>query len=229
MSSAPPYETFQAMCLRATKIDPAGHPVLGASNGYQLHAVVDVGVDLDIEAGAEDTLKRGDGQICATSLEDDIIKRAKLDLNLCALDAAFISLVTGAILYADAGVPVGYEVLGPDDTPPNGTILEAWSKAWDNSVQAAPTILGAVAYWHWVFPAFKGTMGKVVLDTKHNAVPVSGTSGMNANATVNGPYDDWPSYIATAGGVTRPYGVFLDTHLPDEANDGVLAVTALAS
>lgn len=230
MSAAPPYEAFQALCLRATKIDAAGHPVPGANNGYLLHAVVDVGVEPDIEDGAEDTLKRGDGAICATSKEDDVIKRANVDLNICSLDAAFISLVTGAVLFSDAGVPMGFEVLGPDDAAPAGVILEAWSKAWDNSVQAAPDALSnAAAYFHWVFPRYRAQIGKVTLDTKHNAVPVSGVSESNSFATINGPYDDFPAYIVAAGGVTRPYGVFLDDTIPDEDDDGFLTVTALAS
>lgn len=228
--AAPPYGAFQALALRATVIDAAGHPVPGSKKGYLLHAVVDVGIEPDIQAGAEDTLLRGDGQVCATSKDDDVIKRAKVDLNICALDSAFIGMATGAPVINDSGVAAGFEILGPNDSSPAGVILEAWSKAWDNSVQAAPDILGnAAAYWHFVFPRFRGQIGKVTLDGKHNAVPVSGVSEVNEFATINGPYDDWPAYVATAGGITRPYGVFLDDNIPDESTDGYLTVTAVAS
>lgn len=228
MSATPPYSTFQFLALRVTQATAAGHPVPGANQGYFTKAVVDAGVDLDIQSGAEDTLLRGDGLICATSKDDDVIKRAKLDLNLCNLDAALISMITGALLYNDSGTPAGYQVLGPNDAAPAPVILEGWSKAWDGSVQAAPSVLGSVStYWHWVFPLYRAQLSKVALNSKHNAIPVSGVSDVNAFATVNGPYDDWPAYISAAGGVTRPYGVFLDSALP--AVEGYLTVTGAAS
>lgn len=224
----PPYGTFQFAAMRLTKVDNAGNPRVGSNLGYFHKGVVDAKIDVDIESGDEDTLKRGDGQICQTSKEDDIIKAATLDLNLCSLDAQAIHFLTGSTLYSDSGVPMGYQILGPDDAAANGVIFEGWSKAWDGDNQAAPTILsGAVAYWHWVLPWFKGQIGAQTLDRKHNSVPITGRGTTNSEATVNGPYDDWPSWVSLAGGVTRPYGVFIDS-LPVTA-EGLLNVTALAS
>lgn len=227
--TTPPYGTFQFVGLRASLLDSAGHPVDGSKNGYFAKAVVDAVVDVDVQKGSEETLLRGDGVICATSLYPDIIKRAKLDLNFCNLDAALISLITGSLVINDSTTPVGFQVLGPNDSTPPRVCLEGWSLAWDNSVQAVPSALGSsVAYWHWVFPFFQGQIGKQTLNTKHNAVPVSGVSDVNSNITADGPYDDWPLYVAEVGGITRPYGVFLDTSFPDLA-DGYLAVTSAAS
>lgn len=228
MATTPPYGSFQFLALRATKATAVGAPVPGANQGYYTKGVVDAKLSPDIETGEEDTLKRGDGAICATSKTDDITKRAKLDLNLCALDAALISFLTGSLVINDSGVAAGFEILGPDDDTPNPCILEGWTKAWDNSVQASPAVLGSLpAYWHFVFPAYKGNVGDLSLDSKHNAIPITGTSDASAHATINGPYDDWPAYVATYGGITRPYGVFLDTALP--SSEGFLTVSGAAS
>lgn len=228
MGATPPYGTFQAVYYRLAKITSAGAPVPGANNGYAGRALISATVDPDIQAGTEDTLKRGDGEICATSKEDDIVKRVKVELNLCNLDAAAISMLTGAVLYSSGGVPMGYQILGPDDSTPAGVILELWSKAWDVSVQATPSALSsAAAYWHWVFPRTKGQLAKQTLDSKHNVVPFAGTSDTNDHATQNGPYDDWPAYVSTGGGVTEPYGVFLD--VAPAFTEGYLTVTSAAS
>lgn len=228
MAGTPPYSPFQIVAYRLTQADAVGHPVPGANKGYFAKQVVTVQIGVDVEEGAEETLKRGDGAICATSKEDDIIKRATLSKELCVLDAAAISFLTGALIYADAGVPLGYEVLGPSDDPPDGVIWEGWSKAWDNNKQAAADALDNEAtYFHWVLPLLKAQIGNITADTKHNTIPITGNCSGNDFATINGPYDDWPDYVAARGGVTRPYGVFLDT-LPDE-DEGYLTVTALAS
>lgn len=215
MSGTPPYGEFQAIAIRVAKLDATGKQVAGAKNGYYTKAVIDVSPDLDIQTGAKDTLTRGDGQVCATSQDNDIILRSKCDLNLCNLDAALIHLATGAQLFEDAGVAAGFQVLGTDDDAPNGVCLELWAKAWDNDVQATATVLSSAnTYWHSVWPNYKGQLAKRTVNAKHNAVPITGSSASNSNITANGPYDDWPLYIAQAGGITKPYGVFLDT-LPD--------------
>jgi hypothetical protein len=139
-----------------------------------------------------------------------------------------IALLTGATLFSDAGVPAGFQVLDSGDTAPNGVCLELWAKAWDDDVQATPTVLSsASAYWHYVYPRYTSQLGKQTVNTKHNAIPVSGTSASNANITANGPFDDWPVYVANAGGVVKPFGVFLDT-LPS-LTEGYQVVTASGS
>lgn len=228
MAGTPPYSPFQIVAYRLTKATSVGRPKVGSDNGYFAKTVVTVKIGVDVETGDEDTLKRGDGQICATSKEPDIIKRATLSKELCVLDAAAISFMTGALLYEDGSSPVGYQVLGPSDAAPDPIIWEGWSKAWDNGKQAAADAVDNEAtYFHWVLPLLSSQIGDITADTKHNTVPLTGTSPGNDFATINGPYDDWPDYVSAAGGVTRPYGVFLDT-LPT-SDEGFLDVTALAS
>jgi hypothetical protein len=228
MAGTPPYAPFQVNAYRLTQADAVGHPVPGTKKGYFSKQVVTVQIGVDKETGDEQTLKRGDGEICATSKDRDIIKRATLSMELCVLDAAAIAFLTGSILYADAGVPLGYQVLGPSDDAPDGVIWEGWSKAWDNNKQAAADAVDNEAtYFHVVLPLLTASLGNLTLDTKHNAIPITGECAGSDFATINGPYDDWPDYVAAAGGVTRPYGVFLDT-LPTQ-DEGYLNVTALAS
>lgn len=228
MAGTPPYSPFQIVAYRLTKCDEVGHPLVGVGNGYFAKSVVTVKIGVDVEEGAEDTLKRGDGAICATSKEDDIIKRATLDKELCVLDATAISFMTGASVYSDGGVAVGYQVLGPNDATPDPIIWEGWSKAWDNNRQAAADAVdNDPTYFHWVLPLLSSQIGDITADTKHNTVPLTGNSPGSDFATVNGPYDDWPDYVVNGGGVTGPYGVFLDV-LPGSA-EGLLTVSAAAS
>lgn len=229
MAAAPPYGPFQFIAVRATLAAANGAPVPGADNGYFAKQVVKATVGLDVEEGERKTLKRGDDSVCRTSKGKTTILGASLAIELCNLDAALIALTTGALLISEGSTPMGYEVLAPDDAAPDGVIFEGWSKAWDSDRQATPTVLGNdVGYFHFVFPFWEPQLGEIVLDTEHNSIPVSGNSSKNENITINGPYDDWPDWVVDHGGITRPYGVFLDDALPD-LDDGPLTVTALAS
>lgn len=229
MAAAPPYETFQFDAIRATRVTSSGHPKVGANYGYFTKSVVKGSVALVKDEGQRSTKRRGDGRVCATSKTDTDILAAALKLELCALDAALISLLTGNVLMSSAGTPMGYEQLGPADAAYDGVIFECWTKAWDVNRQATPTILSSGLSWfHWVFPWYKSFLDEITFDDAHNSIPLSGESESNPFTTINGPYDDWPAYVTANGGITRPYGVWLDDDLPT-VSEGFLTVTALAS
>lgn len=229
MSATPPYETFQFDAIRVTKVTATGAPSLGANKGYFTKSVVKGAASLVKGEGQRSTLRRGDGRVCATSKTETDILAALVKLELCALDAGLISLLTGNLLLTSGGTSMGFEQLGPSDAADNGVILECWTKAWDTSRQAQPTVLTPnLAWFHWVFPWYKPYLEEIVFDNAHNSIPLAGESESNPHTTINGPYDDWPSYVTANGGITRPYGVWLDDDLPVTA-EGFLTVSALAS
>lgn len=231
MADDPRYSSVQFMGIRVTKVDVAGHPVVGSKNGYFTKAVIDATPQPDLQAATENTQVRGDGAVCSSFKDCDILKRFKLDLTLCHLDAGLLAFLTGATVITDVatGLAIGFESSGPNTPCPNGVILEAWSKAWNGSAQAAPDFAGnAATYFHFVFPRYTAQLGQMKIDQGILQVPVTGQSNVNAFMTVNGPYDDWPSSVATRGGVSQPMAVFMDTSFPTVA-EGYLNVTALAS
>jgi len=227
MGATPPYGTHKFAAQRVTKINAAGNPIVGANNGYFTKQVVEGTIGVDKEDGSRETLRNGMNRVCQTSKADDEILGSTLEVQYCVLDAVIIHFMTGARLMVSGAVPAGYEILGPGDAAPNGVIWEGWTLAWDNDQQAVPTIVGDVAYHHWVIPRLKAQVDDIDINTEHTPIPVTGAGSSNDEATVNGPYDDWPAWVVANGGITRPYGVFLDD-LPTNP-EGYLAVTALAS
>lgn len=228
MGATPPYEPFEALGIRTTNLNAAGHPITGANQGYFSRQVVKFTTDLDIDKGKRQVLRRGDNQVCATSRTQDVILGSLLDLELCTLDAGLIAQLTGSIPYTSGGSSMGLQVLESDDAYPNGCLVELFMKAWDNSIQATPSALSsAPGYFVLVLPWFRGQLGKIVGDGAHGTIPISGWSDKNPHAVLTGPYGDWPAYVSNAGGATRPFATFLSSTLP--GTEGYLTVSAAGS
>jgi hypothetical protein len=215
--------------IRVAKLNDAGHPLAGATNGYLSVAPIDLTVKLTTEKGDDLTLENGCGTIMATLQTPDKIKGASLDLNLCQLDAELIGIMTGAPLFTSGSDAVGFQFASVG-TSPSPICFEGWSKAWTSSgSQLSHTFTSPNAtYIHWVFPFTRWTQGDLKMEHQLMQVPVSGVAYENANITVNGPYDDWPATIAAQGGVQHLAGWFYDS-APPSATCTYTSVTSAAS
>lgn len=228
MGATPPYEPFEAMGIRTTLLNAAGHPIAGANNGYFSRQVVKFMPELDIDKGKRQVLRRGDNQVCATSRTQDVILGSLLDLELCTEDSALIAQLTGSIPYTSGSSQMGFQSLESIDPYPNGCLVELFCRAWDNVLQATPSALGsAPAYFVYVLPWFRGQLQKLTVDGTHNSVPISGWSDPNPHAVLTGPYQDWPTYVSNGGGATRPWCTFLTSTFP--STEGFLTVLAAGS
>lgn len=223
------YTSLQLCAARTSRLTLAGAPLTGAGNGYTTDAAIKLDVAVELSTGDDFEQKNGCGAICAAFKQPDRIKRLNLSLDLCQLDSELIAQLTDGDTFSTGGDVVGYQypaVQGDDPTP---VCFEGWSKAWDGSNQAVPGATSPdVAYFHWVFPFTTWTLGTVTVENALMVVPVTGQASENENITQNGPFDDWPSYISTAGGITRVGGWFLDSDIPT-ATCGAIAVTSAAS
>lgn len=218
MSNPICFGSLQACAIRLAKITAAGAPDVGASNGYVSDALISLQVSVELTEGDEFEQKNGCGAICQTFKDCDRIKRLSLSMDLCQLDANLIEFLTDADLFSSGGNPIGWQFPSVTAACPNGVSLEVWTKAWDGTEQAVPTFTDPdAAYWHWVFPRTKWTMGNITMDNSIMVVPVTGFAEENSSITANGPFNDWPEAVANAGGVTRVGGVFLDASIPTAA------------
>lgn len=223
------YGSLNLCALRLTRLNSGGHPVPGAGNGYVTTAPIKLDLTSNTEKGDSATQKNGCGVICQTYTNPDTLDSLGLSLDLCQNDPELLEIMTGAtLLSGGGGVPRGLKAPAVGSTPPL-VALEAWTLAWDNSVQAQQSLVGAATYMHWVFPSTQWTLGNTSLAAGILTVSLTGTGAENKSLTVNGPYDDWPTDVATSGGIDRLYGWFYDGAIPTVSTDGYISVTSAAS
>lgn len=207
------YGSLNVCMLRWSALTSGGAPDPGASNGYQMSAFTQLGVGIEISAGADVEIKNGCADICQSFKQADKVKRASLDLTLCDLDSELIQLMVGGGTFVDSGTTKGFQGPVETDDAPNGGCLEAWTWAWDGDQQAVDGV--DALYWHWVFPRARFVPGTFTMEAENFLLmPLTGNSQANTAVTANGPFNDWPDYVANAGGVTASYGAFLDTAIP---------------
>lgn len=208
-------QTLQCVRLRVAKLTAAGAPNVGASNGYVSDSIVDLTVGVELTTGDDFEKKKGDGTLCGAFKDCDRIKRLNLSATFCELDAALLEFLTGADPFTSGGQTVGFQYPSISAACPNGVCLEVWTKAWDGSQQAVPSITSPLAaYHHWVFPRVKMVLGDIKFENAFADIPMTGTSEENSQITANGPFNDWPGFVGAAGGVTRVGGSFYDSNIP---------------
>lgn len=222
------FTPLQVCRTRVALLETSGAPDEGAANGYVTDALIDASIGFEIEEGVDITQKNGCGAICATFKDDDKIKRATIELNLCTLDFELMQLMVGGSLFTTGGDTFGWQPPSIDDPAPSGFCLEVWAKAWDGSQQATPTSVGSeAAFFHFVFPLTKAQIGDFTLEAENfTVIPVTCFSTENSSLTINGPFDDWPTAVAQQGGVSSCMAVWFDAEsdLP-AAGCGAIAVT----
>lgn len=215
--------SIQTCLLRWANVTAAGAPQPGADDGYRTDALIQVGVAVVKEEGTESIRKNGCGAICQSFKAPDKIKRVTLSTSLCELDSELIQLMVGGEIFVEAGNTIGYQLPTVDDAAPNGGVFEVWTKAWDGDSQAVLNVADA-AYWHFVFPKAQFSPGDfTTAEDGFLEFPLEGFGDPNPQVTANGPYNDWPTGVANAGGVTSSGGWFLDDTLP-ASNCGYVTV-----
>lgn len=223
------FTSLQLCGIRVAELNVNGSPVTGAGHGYVSTSPIKMQIKIESEKGDEFTQKNGCGKLCVEYRDQARIKGASLMLELCQLDSALISLITGADNISSGANVIGMQVPAVTGDSDPGVCIEAWSKAWDGNQQAVPAFTTPnVAYYHWVWPRVRFIQGDIMLENGIAVIPVDGEANENARITANGPYDDWPTPVQNAGGITRFMGWWLDT-APPQAQCGYIPVTSTAS
>jgi hypothetical protein len=210
------------------QLNPDGSPDAGAANGYSTDSLIDAAIALEFSEGDSFEVKNGCGGVCATFEDCDRLKRAELTLQLCTLDAELLSLlVAGSTLFSQLGDSIGWEA-PPLSTPcSDGVSVELWAKAWNVDSQALPPYLGGTTpgYYRFFFPRVVFRPGDVTLENEFARTPVIGKASTNPGMRDDGPYQDFPTGVSGAGGITNLYGWFIDD-APPPAVCGFIAVPA---
>lgn len=210
------YSSKDILRLRVTRLTATGAPSSGAGNGYVSDATVKLERTPRIESGEQFIQRNGAGVICQQAQECDTIVGQDIKLQLCTNDLTLIGLLTGATTPSDGTGTMGYLERGMNDGCPRPVCVEWWSYAWDNNAQAM--IAGAPQYWHRVVPFVTFVHEATAYERGLQVVSLSGKGNENPNITTNGPYDDWPTAIATADGlVNRSFGEWRESTLPNAA------------
>lgn len=222
------YTSVDLCATRVSKLATGGAPVAGASNGYVSDGAITLEITITLKEGEELERTNGCGAVCAVLNEPDQIKGVELSAEFCYLDAYLLEILTGATPFVSGGNAIGMQFAAVGSSP-DPVCFEGWSKAWDVDRQATPAFTTPdAAYIHWVFPFNRWVQGAQTLEHDFMIVPATAKGSENPNITANGPFDDWPSAVANAGGVTRIGGWFFDATLP-EADCDYVAVTSAAS
>lgn len=223
------YSSILAHRLRVTMLTATGAPDVGTNKAYITDSLISINFSPEIETGLDLSVKNGGDVTCVSYKAPDSIKAVNLDLTLCQLDAALIGFLTGATVFSQSSNVIGMKLAPATQGNTRYVSVEAWSTAWDGDQQAVPTIASSGAYFHHVWPKVQWTLGAVNLAGEVSEVPLTGRSTANSKLTVNGPFDDFPSGVATAGGIDTAYGYFFDGTLPAVPTNGYANVTTAAS
>lgn len=212
--------------IRVARLTDSGAPLTGPTNGYVSDAPISLDVSIVTEEGDDLTSKNGCGLICATFQQPDQIKSLELTLELCQLDAELLEILTGAQVFMSGGNAIGLQFPEVGSQPPPVS-FEGWSKAWATDHQLVDPSTAPDSTWiHWVFPGVRWVQGDFTVEHDLMVVTVNGKGQENPNLSVNGAFDDFPTEIAAAGGVTGLGAWFYDTEPPPATCDYVPVVSA---
>lgn len=231
MSDPTCFGSLQVCALRVAVLGTNGAPTPGLENGYVSESLIKVDVGIEQSSDIDLEKENGCGAVCQSFFQNGTIKRATLSMALCELDIQLGSMIVGGSLFATSpgDVPIGWQLPFANDAAPNGVCLELWTKAWDGAEQATPSSLSnAAAYWHWVFPRARFTLDSMTMEADFLEFALVGNGQENSNMSHMGPFQDWPTEVSSAGGITAVGGIFLDDTIPD-ATCAFIEVPAQAS
>jgi hypothetical protein len=212
------FSSLKLEMIRTAELTAAGAPDAPSGMGYTSDAMVGLDFGFDFEAGDDLTVKNGAGDVCATFRDVDQIKNATLGLTLCRFDLELYGMMIGGDLISDGGEVVGFEPPSVDASTQQQLSFEAWTQARDGGSAAVPTVTTPnAALHHFVWPLTKWSPDNMTLDNDFHEIALQGVGEENSQITIDGPFNDWPSYIVTHGGITRVFGVFYDEPVPTAA------------
>ena len=220
MPSPSCYGSARITTVRIAELDPDTlAPLPGADNGLTIDHQILLSFDPVLRTGEEIEQVNGDGELCISLQEDDQLKRFTVRLQVCRKHPVLDSKLTGASLFTDAGSPVGAQAPAAGASLSSPVCIEAWTRAIEVTAQAvAPVTSPDLSYWHYVFPYVHGMVpGSTELGSGAHLFEYNGRADENGAITANGPFNDWPDYVADAGGVIRSVGWFLDGPPPTAA------------
>ncbi len=209
---------FDVCFMRVSQLTAAGAPQPGAGFGYVTDTQQKATIGLTIKAGTQFDQINGCGAVLASIKEADKITGATISVDIAKWERDLLHLMTGGTTFATGGHTGGWQVAKIADGTPNPVCIELWSKAIDGSAAAVTAISTPNAAYHvFVLPFVTCTFQPFTLQNGFSGFTISGVGAENTAATANGPFNDWPSWVAGKGGITAVIGEFETGTVPTAA------------
>lgn len=208
---------FDVCFARIAQLTAAGAPRAG-NFGYITDQQQKVTIGLTIESGTKFTQKNGCGALSAAITEADKISGATISMDVAKWERQLLNLMCGGTLFSSGANPGGWQVPKIADATPNPVCIELWSKAIDGSAAAVTAISTPNAAYHvFVLPFVTCTFQPFTLANGFTTFTINGVGAENTAETADGPWNDWPSWVAGKGGITSVIGEFETATLPTAA------------
>lgn len=204
--------------MRVAQLTAVGVPRAGA-HGYKTDALETAKIGTTDDTVNEVLRRNGCGTIVTVVPQQVSVKGSALSIDLTKWERDLIALLCGGLPMVTGGHTAGYRSPFLSDGPPLPCCIEFWGKAWDGSTQAVTaqsTPNGS--YHHYVLPFVQCSISsQFTLANGDTIFTVTGTGSENPNITADGPWNDWPSWVAGHGGFTSAFGEYDDGTLPVSA------------
>lgn len=179
--------SFGACLVRVTRVDANGNVIAG-NNAYVTDSPISVGVNPNIEAGQNFSVRNGCGCKIGSRRFPDTFNYFDLSVSFGQIEPTLIAFLTGSTTIEDGADTVGFafaSALDCDEQAPK-TAFEFWS---ENVVGSGlhPTH----PYWHWAFPASTWVLGDNTFEEGNATPTLAGVTQTNSNWG-DGPYGDGP-------------------------------------
>ncbi len=200
--------TLKICALRVGRLDSSGALDPGESNLYVTDASILLGFTPIVPDQERLEQLNGCGDQCVLFIGDPkAVESADLTLNLCTLDAELIEMLAGGSVVTDGYDSIGY--LAPTDSTlnANGVFVEAWTYAWAG--RQRQLLGGQPAFWRFVFPLTKWSVGEVTLENAIATFPLTGTATPNSEFGTGLEADPFPADVGES-----VYGYALVDEIP---------------
>lgn len=203
--------------LRVAQLTTGGVPQAG-SFGYYTNIPIQVKAGLTNDTQNEQIQRNGCGTIMNRVPPITTPKGSTFSVDLSKWERSLIKLLIGGTTFTTSGHIGAWRAPFIADGEPLPVCIEYWTKAWDSNSQAVSAISTPNAsYHHFVLPYVRCAISDVTNDDAPAVYTITGEGSENNNITANGPWNDWPSWIAGGGGFTSSWGEYDDGTIPTSA------------
>lgn len=209
--------SVEVCALRVAQLTSAGAPKAGLY-GYYSNSPISIKAGPTNDTQAEKIAKNGCGTTITRIPPITTIKGATFSVDLSRWDRALIWLLTGGTLFSNSSARAGIRSPYVADGEALPCCIEWWAKAYDGTAQAVTsTSTPNGSYHHYVEPMVRCAITEWTNDENIAVFTVTGEGTENPSITANGPWNDWPSWIAGTGGFTASWGEYDDGTIPTAA------------
>lgn len=181
------YEELNVIMARVCRLNSNGSPKAGVGNLYVTESIVSLTMAIQIKAGASHEAPNGNGRLCFSYDEPDIIKGLNLQSAWCQDDPELRAMLSGGDLITTGGVTTGYAAPKVGTSPDtDGCSLEIWTYNIEGS-----DIDPDVPYVRFVFGKTTWTPADTTFANGPITHPYTGKAKENKNF-LDGPANDWP-------------------------------------